>query len=577
MVSSTLVEILEARARDFGGRIAYTYVKSATDPGRSITYQELYQASVGLAHFLLTKVKPGARALLLYPAGIDFVIAFYACVVAGIIAVPLYPPKGAHKFQRLKAIFSDASPEILLTASDFVAAVQLCIDRMMMLKRLQCIATDAFLDDTLSEPAVPPRQSNKIVLLQYTSGSTGSPKGVIVTHQNILHNSALIQRCVQLSGNSCSVCWLPHFHDMGLIDGIIQPLFSGFHGVLLAPEAFVKRPLVWLQLITRFGATHSGGPTSAYSLCLQRISETDMSGLDLSKWRSAYCGAEPIRLETLEAFSTQFGPCGFRAESFYPCYGMAEATLMISGGRLDSLPTVIRVDSRELAQNKAVMLDNASDLATLLVGCGRPRLGTTVRIVNPNTLLPCEDATVGEIWVSGPGVASGYWQQPELSRQVFNAVDPRDPEARFLRTGDLGFIKDGDVFVTGRCKDLLIVNGLNHYPQDIEFTVQACSDAMEKNRGAVFSLECNDSKHVVVVQEIRRSKLATIEPEKLLRLVREAISLHHGLSVSAIILVKPTGVPITSSGKVQRSQCRVHYMEQTLPIIARWPTLEPID
>ena len=571
-----LSDLLAERASRCGDKIAYTYVQSASDVGRDITYAELYQESLALAAVLLTKVSPGARALLLYPAGMEFVIAFYACILAGVIAVPLYPPRSTKKFQRFEAILCDASPGLLLTVSGYLATVQRGLSELLNSQVVECIATDCLEHDSPEMGSGLATHGNPIAFLQYTSGSTGLPKGVMVSHENILHNSACIQDSFRLSENSCSVSWLPHFHDMGLIDGIVQPLFSGFRGVLLAPETFVKRPVTWLQLITRFGATHCGGPNSAYALCVQRIAATDLIGLDLSRWHSAYCGAEPIRPETLEAFAAYFSVCGFRSESFYPCYGMAEATLMISGGDVDRAPVVIAFDSTQLAKNKAIEAAEADHLITRLVGCGQTRLGTKVSIVNPDTLLPCQDGTIGEIWVMGPSISSGYWQQPHLSALAFQASTVGSQFTRYLRTGDLGFIRDGEIFVTGRSKDLIIMSGQNHYPQDIEFSVQSCSDALAKDRGVAFAMTRHGADHLVVVQELLRTKLATIQPTTILGRVREAISFYHGLSVSEIILVRPAGVPITSSGKVQRRLCRDRYLEKTLPIVAQWSMLDDV-
>lgn len=572
---NTLVELLVQRAECYGDRVAYTYVRTSTDIGTSITYQQLCQESVALASHLLGKVGPGERALLLYPAGIDFVIAFYACIVAGIIAVPLYPPGSSRKFGRLEAILHDAAPKLLLTVSSSLSTVKLGLGKWIETEGIDCIATDDV------EKLEPGRRGssiceNDIAMLQYTSGSTGSPKGVMVSHRNIWHNSDCIQQAFQLSSNSCSVSWLPHFHDMGLIDGIIQPLFSGFHGVLLAPETFVKRPLTWLRLISRFKATHCGGPNSAYALCIQRVTESDLTEIDLSHWHSAYCGAEPIRPETLERFTSIFNTCGFRNESWFPCYGMAEATLMISGGCVNSSPVVISIDSRELAANKAVEVAGTSEETTRLVGCGHTWLGTSARIVDPNTLLPCEDGIVGEIWVAGPSVASGYWQQPELSSQNFQVTQPSSQSQGYLRTGDLGFIKGEEIFVTGRRKDVIIISGQNIYPQDVEHTVQACCDDLAKNRGVAFSLtrQGEEGEHVVIVQELKRTQMTTIQPTKIFGLLREEISRHHGFSVSAILLVKPAAIPITSSGKIQRHLCRDRFLEKTLPVVAQWSILK---
>ncbi|MFN5466086.1 MAG: fatty acyl-AMP ligase [Cyanobacteriota bacterium] len=554
--------------------LAYTFVRSANDPGLSITYKQLYQSSSVLAARLLIRSEPGSRALLLYPAGIDFVIAFYACLIAGMIAVPVCPPRGSKKVERLAAIFRDCEPDLFLSISATLKTVHHAFAELEPLREIECLATDTLIaegntDEISADNLNLVTRSYDVAFLQYTSGSTGFPKGVVVTHGNIDENSVSIQQAFQLSAASSSVCWLPHFHDMGLIDGIIQPLFTGFNGVLLAPETFVKRPVVWLQLISRFAATHSGGPNSAYELCVHRISDADIHTLDLRHWQGAYCGAEPIRAEVLEAFERKFRACGFRTNFFYPCYGMAEATLMISGGDIEQDPQILTVSSSELAANRILEVDTDSEPLTRLVSCGSARSGLTVLIVNPETLLPSEDGHVGEIWVSGSSVAHGYWHQPKLTEEIFRARCSDSTPGCFLRTGDLGFIKNGDLYITGRIKDVIIYNGQNHYPQDIEHSVQACSDALVSNRGAAFSVICGGRESVVVAQELKRTHLTQAEIQLICREVRAAVSMNHGLYIDIVVLVKRGGIPMTSSGKIQRRLCRDRYLNQSLPVIAQ--------
>lgn len=569
----TLSSILASRAHTSADAIAYTFVRSAADAGQSVTYHSLFIASLQLREALRSICTPGARALLLYPAGLEFIHAFFACLAAEVIAVPAKLPLSPTKLARLAPILQDAQPTVVLTESTVLQAIQAGLG-----DQLPILATDTLrhqsahhATDRKQEPWQDSWiEPHAIALLQYTSGSTGSPKGVMVSHANLLHNSACIQQAFQLHGESRSVSWLPHYHDMGLVDGILQPLYSGFQGVLLAPETFIKRPVVWLELISRFCATHSGGPNSAYQQCVERIASDQLHGLDLSHWRSAYCGAEPVRPQTLRDFSRKFHATGFQPEVFYPCYGMAEATLMISGGQLEEAPITIRVDAQALANHRAVPHVTPGGMSRELVGCGSPWLETQVIIVNPETLQVCAAGEVGEVWTAGPSVAQGYWGQPEESHTTFQACLNNGDPAPYLRTGDLGFLQDGQLFLTGRLKDVIIIAGQNHYPQDLEFSVQNCHEALSDHRGAAFSVDHEDGESVVVVQEVRRSHLAALPEDEIFSRIREVIASEHGLALEAIVLLRPASIPITSSGKIQRRRCRDLYLQQSLLAVAEW-------
>ncbi|MFM8278263.1 MAG: fatty acyl-AMP ligase [Cyanobium sp.] len=548
----TLNSILAARARTEGQRTAYTFVTSATDPGVCISYQQLHESSLQIARRVRAMVEPGERALLLYPAGLPFIGAFFACLAAKVIAVPVSLPRRRSPASKIAAIVRDAQPALVLTLATYRPALQ-----DWDLAHLPCLATDELPEPdgpTADSPGHGDQKPGAVAFLQYTSGSTGAPKGVMVTHGNLSHNSACIQAAFQLDESSVSVCWLPHYHDMGLIDGILQPLYSGFHGVLLAPETFGKRPAVWLQLIDRYAATHSGGPNSAYEQCSQRITPQDLEGVDLSRWRSAYCGAEPIRANTLATFSRTFQPFGFQAAALYPCYGMAEATLMISGGQLDQPPTVISLET----PNRQ------------LVACGHSWLGSELLIVDPETLSPCEPGQEGEIWTAGPSVALGYWRQEALSRQTFQATPNTGGPTAYLRTGDLGLLRDGQLYIAGRLKDLIIVHGQNHHPQDLEATIQRSHQALAAHRGAAFATGFDTQEKVVVVQEVKRTQLAALPQDALFRAMREAVAREHGVSLAEIVLIRPATLPLTSSGKIQRRQCRELYLQGALAIVAHW-------
>jgi acyl-CoA synthetase (AMP-forming)/AMP-acid ligase II len=559
---------LASRSLRTPDKIAYTYFISEGHC-ESLTYHQLYSASSALAFRLRLHIDVGERALLVYPAGLDFLIAFFACLIAGIIAVPASLPKGRSKFARLSSICTDSNPAAVMSVSSLIPILADGLQELAPSGQVIYLATDE-VDEGQSWDSSDELSPETIAFLQYTSGSTGDPKGVMVSNTNIWHNSACIQKSFRLGEDSVSVSWLPHFHDMGLIDGILQPMYSGFHGVLLAPEAFVKQPFLWLELISHFKATHSGGPTSGYELCIQRISSDRLERLDLSHWISAYCGAEPVKVDTLRLFANKFSSCGFRSQFFYPCYGMAEATLMITGGQLDSPIVALDLDAEELLHGRTVPASSSSKSIRTLVGCGWPWLGMDIVIVNPDSLLRCPQDTVGEIWVSGPSCAKGYWQRKDLTDKAFHAVIDDDAHNTYLRTGDLGFFRDGQLFIAGRLKDVIIVGGQNHYPQDIESSIEKCSDSLAPNRSAVFSVDYGDYEGVVVVQELKRSHLRYFCGDLVFSAVRETASRDHGLSLDAIIIIKPGSIPMTTSGKIQRRSCRDRYLAKDFPIIAQW-------
>lgn len=468
------------------------------------------------------------------------------------IAVPLTLPGRRNPIAKIHSILRNAQTALILGLAAYRNSIH-----DWGLSHLPFLATDD-LPETDVPIAHPPVHGNQnpdsLAILQYTSGSTGEPKGVMVSHGNLSHNSACIQSAFELDMSRISIAWLQHYHDMGLIDGILQPLYSDFHGVLLAPETYAKRPAVWLQLIHRFAATRSGAPNSAYEFCSHHIAPEALEGCDLSSWRSAYCGAEPVRAETLATFASKFQPFGFQSNALYPCYGMAEATLMISGGKLGQPMTVASLGTPTRPP----------------VSCGHPWLGTEVLIVDPDTLSPCAPEQVGEIWTAGPSVALGYWRQETLSRQIFQALPSTGGSTTYLRTGDLGFLRDGQLYITGRIKDLIIVHGRNHHPQDLEATLQRSHQALAANRGAVFARDFDTQDQIVVVQEVKRSHLNDFPQEVVFRAMREAVAHEHGVSVADIVLIRTSSLPLTSSDKIQRRLCRELYQQGELAIVANW-------
>ncbi len=413
----------------------------------------------------------------------------------------------------------------------------------------------------------PEINSESLAFLQYTSGATGNPKGVVVTHGNLLHNLALICKCFGHTADSKGVIWLPPHHDMGLIGGILQFIYSGLPVILMSPLDFVQKPIRWLQAISHYKATTSGGPNFAYDLCVNKIKPEQLASLDLSSWEVAFNGAEPVRAQTLERFAETFANCGFRKQAFYPCYGMAETTLFISGG-LKAEPPIIRfVQETELLQNRVVSGDKLSVDYKEIVSCGRNLSGQKIMIVNPESLIKYGDGEVGEIWVSEESVTQGYWQKPEQTQQTFHAHLADTGEESFLRTGDLGFLQDGELFVTGRIKDLIIIRGQNHYPQDIESTVQKCHPALRPDCGAAFSVEIKGEERLVIVQEVERNYLRKLDVQEVVGNVTQAVTAEHELQVYTTVLVKTGSIPKTSSGKIQRYACRTAFLNGSLNVL----------
>ncbi|HYG63041.1 MAG TPA: AMP-binding protein, partial [Thermoanaerobaculia bacterium] len=547
---ATLIEVLRRRAAEMPDRPAYAFLADGEVEAERLTWAELEARVRTVAAALSAEVPRGERALLLYPPGLEFVAAFLGCLAAGIIAVPAYPPRPRRDQPRLRSILADATPRIALTTAELAGGLP-------EMARISRLATDTLpvapdWDGPLPDPESP-------AFLQYTSGSTSLPKGVTITHANLVHNSGMIQRAFRQDAESVVVGWLPLYHDMGLIGNVLQPLWCGGRCVLMSPVAFLQRPRRWLEAIGRYRATTSGGPNFAYQLCAQKIGPAEREGLDLSSWQVAFNGAEPVRAEALERFAAAFGPQGFRREAFYPCYGLAEATLFVSGATLGEPVRVEAVDAAALERHEAVPA--GEETARRLVSCGRAWDGQRIAIVDPESGAELPPGRVGEVWVAGPSVAAGYWGRPEVTERDFQArLDLGD--GPFLRTGDLGFLKDGELFVTGRLKDLIILRGRNHYPQDLERTAEAGHAELRPGGAAAFAVEVNGEERLVVAAEVERRWRA--ELEELAAAVRRTVAEEHEVQVYEVVLLKPGGLPKTSSGKVQRHACRAGYLDGTL-------------
>ena len=474
-------------------QLAYAYLLDGEVEGGRLTYAELDCKARTIGALLQSYRASGQRALLIYPTGLEFIEAFFGCLYAGVVAVPLPPPTAAQQqrtFPRLRAIANDAQPSVALTTSSILSKVEALFTQATELATMRWVATDKVTGELAPKWQNPATTSDSLALLQYTSGSTTVPRGVMVSHENLLHNSANVNRAFELTPDSgVSVSWLPVFHDMGLTNGIVQPMYIGRPCVLLPPQSFLQRPVRWLRAISRYHGTVSGGPNFAYELCARKITPEQCENLDLSGWYAAYNGAEPVRADTLQRFAATFARYGFRPGFLYPCYGLAEATLMVSGGPLRDEPRLYAVQAAALEQNRVAEVSGQQQNVRTLVGCGHAMPGTRIVIVHPESLTRCVAEAVGEIWVSGPTVCRGYWNRPEETQRTLRAYLADSGEGPFLRTGDLGFLKDGELFVTGRLKDLIIIGGRNLYPNDIELTVEQSHPAIRSGCCAAFSVD----------------------------------------------------------------------------------------
>ncbi|HEX7313092.1 MAG TPA: amino acid adenylation domain-containing protein, partial [Pyrinomonadaceae bacterium] len=570
---ATLTGLLRWRALRQPDKVAYTYLTDGESEEVSLTYAELDRRARAVAARLQQTGRRGDRVLLLYPPGLGYVAAFFGCLYAEMIAVPAYPPdpsKFSRSLPRLQTMLADSGAAVALTTEPILSRARLLFDESPMLESLDWMSFDETpvgAEDGWRENS---GVSTDLAFLQYTSGSTGAPKGVMLTHENLLHNASLVYHGVEHSDGDKYVSWLPVFHDMGFMAGILQPLYAGIGVVSMSPVAFLQRPLLWLQAISRYRATTSGGPNFAYDLCARKVTPEQRAELDLSNWSVAFNGAEPIRAETLDRFVEAFGPCGFKREAFYPCYGLAEATLIVTGSGKTRQPVSKALHARALENNLAV---EAADVAAgaearTLVGCGRTLLDQKVLVVNPETRIRCESGEVGEVWVSGASVAQGYWGKPDETELTFRASLRHTGEGPFLRTGDLGFMSGGELYITGRLKDLIIVRGLNHYPQDVELTVERSNPALRPGCGAAFSVEVEGEEKLAVVQEIDVRRQPDVDA--VLDGIREAVAREHELQVYAVALIKPGRIPKTTSGKIQRRATRAAFLAGKLDIIAEW-------
>ncbi len=576
---ATLVELLRRRARHQGGRIAYAFLLDGEAEEATLTYAELDRRARAIGSRLQELGAAGERAVLVYPPGLEYVGAFFGCLYAGAVAVPAYPPRPNRPPDRLVSMLADAAPRYVLTTARVLSRMRAYFAEVPALKAPEWLATDELADDLAAAWQPPAVDPGTLAVVQYTSGSTAEPRGVMILHRNLLANLGHIYRRFGHSESSRGVIWLPPYHDMGLIGGILQPLYGGFPVTLMSPVHFLQRPARWLAAISRYRATTSGGPNFAYDLCVRKIPADRRRELDLGSWAVAFNGAEPVRHRTLSEFAEAFAPCGFRREAFYPCYGLAEASLMVSGGPRSAPPVVRRFRAAGLVAHRAEAAgadDSAAETRTL-VGCGAALAGEGIAIVDPETGVPCGDGRVGEIWATGPSVGAGYWNRAQESERTFGAR-LASGEGPYLRTGDLGFLDRGELFVTGRLRDLIIIRGSNYHPQDVELTVEGSHPELRPGSSAAFSVETGGEEHLAIVAEVEPLRRRSSDVEGMIKAIRREVARHHELHVSAVELLRAGSVPKTSSGKVRRHACEAGFRAASLDSVGGWigPELEAV-
>jgi acyl-CoA synthetase (AMP-forming)/AMP-acid ligase II len=562
----TFAEALAARADDAPDALAFTFLDENGVEQEAMTYGALQARSAAIAGILEERLAVDERALLLLPPGLDYVAALFGCFQAGVVAVSAPPPQPRQlerTLPRLLAIGADAAVGAVLTTGPLTAPPPGVVPEGHALARAPWLTVDAAREGDATAPARA-REPADLAILQYTSGSTADPRGVMLTHGNLLVNSALIAQRLGSSTADRGFIWLPPYHDMGLIGGILQPVYAGFECVLTSPLTVVKRPERWLEGISSRRATISGGPNFSFDLCVRRIGPEARERLDLSSWEVAFNGAEPIRAGTLEAFATAFAPCGFRREAFFPCYGLAEATLMVTAGERDEPTTTRRFDARALEGGRA---EPVAGGGVELVGCGGPDAEHELAIVDPETLLRCEPGRIGEVWVAGPSVARGYLGHGDETARTFGAQIAGEVSGqRFLRTGDLGFSSDGELFIVGRIKDLLVVHGRNLHPHDVEVVAESADERLRPHSSAVFALgdSALGDERVGIVAELTDASAAGAA----IAALRREVGTRLGLDLELVVLCERGSVPKTTSGKVQRRLCRSLLLRGELNVIA---------
>lgn len=569
-IAGTLVELLQRQAERFGDKVAFSFSYNGDDEGRSeVSFRELDRRARAIAASLQHHDVVGERVLVLVRPGLDFIAGFFGCLYAGAVAVPVHQKLAP----RLQVVVPDAAARFALTATEAREATQAAV------AGIPGAPEHWFFTDAGADPATwvsPDINTDSPAAIQYTSGSTRLPKGVLLSHGNVLHNVDAIRQAWNGDENAKGVFWLPPHHDLGLIGAILHMVYLGASTALMSPTAFIKRPMRWLELVSAHRGVITAAPNFAYDRCVETSTPEERAALDLSCLTVAMNGAESVRATSLAAFADAFAPAGFQLSSCYPVYGLAEATLCVSAGSPAGVPGVRYLDRVALEQDRVVDVAPEDPAAATFVACGQPRQAD-VAIVDPMTRQPCGPDAIGEIWVAGPNVALGYWNRPEETAATFGArlAAPGDVNrGPFLRTGDLGFLCAGEIFTTGRCKDLIVIDGHNYYPNDIEFTVQQCDSILVSGRGAAFAVDgpAGAIEQLVIVHEVDSNRIAETDLDAVISKIRTAVATHHGIAAEAVVLVHHVSMPTTSSGKIQRGQTKQLFIDAALAVVTEWRT-----
>ncbi len=563
---ASFVDVIQYWKSELPNDLALCFTDGEGDLDDTLTYAELDRRARAVAAEIHRIAEPGARGILMFPPGLEFVVGFLGCLYAGCVAVPAFPPKRNRKGSRVASIAEDCGAAFLLSVEGSRSLIE-SEELPLRVGKMQLLCTDS-VDLAKADSFQPvPIATDSLAVLQYTSGSTGRPKGVMLTHANLVRNAELITIAFEHNRGVIGCSWLPAYHDMGLIGGILNPMYIGRRCILMSPMSFLQKPVRWLRTISAHKVTTSGAPNFAYQLCVDKVTDEEMEGLDLSSWEVAFNGAEPVRASTLEQFSEKFRRVGFSHSAHFPCYGMAETTLIVTGGPARMPPIICSYDSRQLDGRSVVPIPDDDIEARAMVGCGRVLPSERVLIVDPDSFEEVAEGGIGEVWVQSPSVGLGYWEKHEENAVTFGAKlsDGRGP---FLRTGDLGFFDGDQLFIAGRIKDLIIVRGVNRYPQDIEQTVEECHESIPSSAAAAFADSTTGRDKLVIAVEVQRSLEDDWEP--VIHTIRRSVTQVHELPPDAVYLVRFGSLPKTSSGKIQRHACLRDYLEGNLKIIAKW-------
>lgn len=572
-----LISVLMKYAQEKPDDLACVYLLDGENEKTAITFSELDRQARAFAATLQKISRFGDRALLLYPSGLDFIVAFFGCLYAGVVAVPTTVPHLKRSTPRLKLMMDDAGAAIACTTQSVYEKIKLLVEDNPEFTKVHWVVSENIADEaSLAWHPSHPRPDD-IAFLQYTSGSTSFPKGVMITHNNLLQTIRDITIGAEFNEQTVMVSWLPIFHDMGLIYCLLSSLYSGRPCYIMSPVSFLEKPVRWLKAMSTFEATHTAAPNFAFDLCTRKITEDEKASLDLGNLKSVLNAAEPVRWETMKDFANAFKGTGFHFDAFTPGYGLAESTVKVSTKLVDCPPSYCSIDINATQENLIVFLPEGDPNSYKVVNCGVSSIGADIKIVNYETGSLTQKNEIGEIWIHSKSVAKGYWQNPEASKAAFQAMISNDDIGPFLRTGDMGFMHENELYITGRIKDMIIIQGKNYYPQDIELTVEKCHPALRPGCGAALAIQEQYGEKLVVVQEIKREYRKDTHLDEVSNKIRMAVAKNHGLRILAVTLIMPSTIEKTTSGKIQRSAVRESFLHGNLEILHQWHALDMVQ